>query len=177
LAVGYAEGGVIVAESNSEVMGDGVTRRRFLKMTWGAIGGIAAIEIGGILFAYLQPRLAEGEFGGVIDAGSVDDFPPASVTHIVNGRFYLTRLGDGGFLALYQRCTHLGCAVPWDQTVSMFVCPCHNSQFTDTGEVLNPPAPRPLDLFAVTFSDGRVLVDTSTPVARDSFDQSQVVYP
>jgi len=170
--MGHAGGTSVTDTPNNPV-----TRRRFLRLAWGAIGGLATIEVGGILFAYLQPRLAEGEFGGVIDAGFVDDFPPASVTHIVNGRFYLTRFTDGGFVALYQRCTHLGCAVPWDQTTSMFICPCHNSQFTDTGEVLNPPAPRPLDLFAVRFTDDHVLVDTSTPIARDVFDQSQVVYP
>ena len=85
------------------------------------------------------------------------------MTHISNGRFYLARLEDGGFLALYQRCTHLGCNVPWDQAAGAFICPCHSSQFSAEGDVLNAPAPRPLDLFAVTIEDGEVLVDTSKP--------------
>jgi cytochrome b6-f complex iron-sulfur subunit len=95
---------------------------------------------------------------------------------VPNGRFYVSRLPDGGFLALYQRCTHLGCSVPWDQVEERFVCPCHSSQFTPDGAVLNPPAPRPLDLFSVRIADGRVLVDTGKPLARQAFDLSQVVY-
>ncbi len=153
------------------------SRRDFLKFSWGALAGLVVLETGGITLGYMQPRLEAGEFGSLITAGKVDDFPPGSVTHISNGRFYLSRLTDGGFLAVYQRCTHLGCNVPWDQTANAFVCPCHNSQFTPDGMVLNPPAPRPLDLFSVTIENGEVTVDTSKPLSRQAFDASQVVYP
>lgn len=154
-----------------------VSRRSALKTAWVALGGMVALEMGGVTFAYLHPRLAEGEFGTQIRVGLVDDFPPGSVTHISNGRFYLSRLPDGGFLAIYQRCSHLGCSVPWDQSQGLFVCPCHNSQFTPDGAVLNPPAPRPLDLFPVTIADGEILVDTGTVITRQAFDPLQVVYP
>lgn len=155
---------------------ENVSRRDFLKIIWTGLGGLAALEFGGVFLAYLQPRLAEGEFGGIISAGAVDDFPLGSMTHITNGRFYLARLDDGGFMALYHRCTHLGCTVPWDQAANQFICPCHNSQFDTRGDVLNPPAPRPLDLFPVAFIDGQVLVDTGKTVSRQGFDPSQVVY-
>lgn len=154
-----------------------VKRRDFLKMSWAALGGLAALEIGGLALAYMQPRLAEGEFGSTIAAGAVDDFPPGSVTHIPNGRSYVVRLPDGGFLAVYQRCTHLGCNVPWDQTANAFICPCHSSRFDNQGALLNPPAPRPLDLFSVTIADGMVTIDTSRPIQRQDFQASQVVYP
>jgi cytochrome b6-f complex iron-sulfur subunit len=154
-----------------------IKRRDFLKTAWAALGGLALLESGALMFAYMQPRLAEGEFGGEITAGAVDSFPPNSVTHISNGRFYLSRLADGGFLAIHQRCTHLGCSVPWDQAAGQFICPCHNSQFSPEGEVLNPPAPRALDLFPVVISDGQVLVNTGSIFSRQAFEQSQVVYP
>lgn len=154
-----------------------VTRRDFLKIAWAFFGGLALVETAGVFIAYLQPRLAEGEFGSIINAGLVDDFPPNSVTHISNGRFYIVRLGDGGFLAVYHRCTHLGCTVPWDQTAQKFICPCHNSQFDQGGVVENPPAPRPLDLFAVSITDGQVSVDTGNLLQRQSFESAQVVYP
>jgi cytochrome b6-f complex iron-sulfur subunit len=153
------------------------SRRDVLKTAWIAIGGLASLEIGGLALAYMQPRLAEGEFGSVIHVGAVDEFPPGSVTHIPNGRFYLSRTHDGGFLAIYQRCTHLGCNVPWDQVAGAFICPCHNSQFTQDGDVLNPPAPRPLDLFPVTVENGQVLVDTGSTIARQKIELAQVVYP
>lgn len=151
-------------------------RRDFLKTTWAVAGAAVLLELGGAALFYMQPRLAEGEFGGLITVGKVDDFPPGSVTHIPNGRFYLSRLQDGGFLALYQRCTHLGCNVPWDQAQGTFICPCHSSAFSVEGEVLNPPAPRPLDLFRITIEDGLVKVDTSTPITRQKYDPTQVVY-
>lgn len=153
-----------------------VSRRNFLKFSWGALAGLVSLEMGALTLAYLQPRLAQGEFGSVITAGKVDDFPPGSVTHISNGRFYLSRLPDGGFLAFYQRCTHLGCNVPWDQAEGAFVCPCHNSKFTPDGAVMNPPAPRPLDLFPISIEKGEVQVDTSKPLVRQAFTPSQVVY-
>jgi cytochrome b6-f complex iron-sulfur subunit len=153
-----------------------VTRRDVLRSIWVGLGGLAALELGMVTLAYMQPRLAEGEFGNQITVGAVEDFPPGSVTHIPNGRFYLVRLDDGGFVALYQRCTHLGCNVPWDQAAQRFICPCHSSQFTLNGEVENPPAPRPLDVFLVTIQDGQIVVDTRQPIQRQEFDPSQVAY-
>jgi len=155
---------------------ENVSRRDFLSIIWKGLGGLALLEFGGVFLAYLQPRVADGEFGGILTVGAVDDFPPGSMTHITNGRFYLARFDDGGFMALYHRCTHLGCTVPWDQAANQFICPCHNSQFDTQGDVLNPPAPRPLDLFSVAIVDGQALVDTGNPITRQAFDPSQVVY-
>lgn len=154
-----------------------VSRRDFLKLAWAFFGGLAALETAGVFITYLQPRLTEGEFSSVISAGLVEDFPLNSVTYISNGRYYIVRLGDGGFMAVYHRCTHLGCTVPWDATAQKFICPCHNSQFDQQGVVENPPAPRPLDLFAVIIEDGEVKVDTGDLRERQSFETAQVVYP
>lgn len=155
---------------------ENISRRDFLGIIWKGLGGLTLLEFGGVFLAYLQPRLVDGEFGGILTVGAVDDFPPGSMTHITNGRFYLARLDDGGFMALYHRCTHLGCTVPWNQAANQFICPCHNSQFDTQGDVLNPPAPRPLDLFPVAIVDGQVLVDTGNSITREGFDPSQVVY-
>lgn len=152
-------------------------RRDFLKTALTLGGALAALEVGGVALAYLQPHPSEGEFGGSITVGPVDDFPPGSVTHIPSGRFYLTRLPDGGFLAVFQRCTHLGCTVPWDPTAGMFICPCHSSQFTPDGAVLNPPAPRPLDLFPLRIEAGQIIIETASPIQRAAFETTQVVYP
>jgi cytochrome b6-f complex iron-sulfur subunit len=152
------------------------TRRDFLKLAWLGLGTLALAETGLMSMAFFQPRLAGGEFGSIITAGAVDDFPANSVTPFNEGRFYLSRLADGGFLALYRKCTHLGCTVPWEQAENQFICPCHASAFDATGNVLNPPAPRALDLFRVIIEDRQVKVDTSTVIQRDKFDPSQVVY-
>ena len=71
--------------------GGEITRRDTLKVAWAALGGLVSLEFGGLALSYMQPRLAEGEFGSLITVGSVDDFPPGSVTHVSNGRFYLSQ--------------------------------------------------------------------------------------
>lgn len=152
------------------------SRRDFLKIAWLGLGGLALTESCLISVAFLVPRVGEGEFGGVITAGPVAEFPNNSVTPFIQGRFYLSRLADGGFLALYRKCTHLGCSVPWVASDNQFLCPCHASAFDQQGNVLNPPAPRALDLFPVTIEEGVVKVDTGTIIQRDRFDPSQVVY-
>jgi cytochrome b6-f complex iron-sulfur subunit len=99
----------------------------------------------------------------------------STVTAFPAGRFYLARLTDGGFLALGRECTHLGCTVPWSRSEGLFVCPCHASTFDITGQVLGPPATRPLDLLAVRIENGVVKVDPVQRTRRGEFRADQVV--
>lgn len=154
-----------------------LSRKDFMNITWGVVGGLAASELSFVGLRFLSPRATQGEFGGLFNLGSPDQYPAGSVTPVEAGRFYLVRLGDGGFLALYRRCTHLGCAVPYDPAAGQFVCPCHGSAFTTEGDVLNQPAPRPLDLFHLTIDDaGEIIVDTGTPLERDRTNPEYIVY-
>lgn len=70
---------------------------------------------------------------------------------------------DGSYwLALYQRCVHLGCTVPYRDDCYSFKCPCHGSHYNTNGEYLDGPAPRSLDRFAFHFEGENVIVDTGT---------------
>ncbi|MBV8695305.1 MAG: ubiquinol-cytochrome c reductase iron-sulfur subunit [Chloroflexi bacterium] len=70
---------------------------------------------------------------------------------------------DGSYwAALYQRCVHLGCTVPFRNDCSSFKCPCHGSHYNVDGEYLDGPAPRSLDRFALSFSGEDVVVDTGS---------------
>ena len=70
---------------------------------------------------------------------------------------------DGTYwVALYQRCVHLGCTVPFRNDCISFKCPCHGSHYNVDGEYLDGPAPRSLDRFAMSFSNGSVVVSTGT---------------
>jgi cytochrome b6-f complex iron-sulfur subunit len=70
---------------------------------------------------------------------------------------------DGSYwIALYQRCVHLGCTVPFRDDCVSFKCPCHGSHYNVTGEFLDGPAPRSLDRFALSFNGQDVVVDTAT---------------
>jgi cytochrome b6-f complex iron-sulfur subunit len=155
-----------------------VSRRESLGIAGRIVGLVVLAECVGVVALFLWPRKAkarEGGYGGVITAGPVDNFAPGQVTPFAKGQFYLVRLADGGFLALSRKCTHLGCTVPWDDGTKHFACPCHASSFDERGVVLSPPAPRPLDRYPVRIENGIVKVDTSTPILREAFDDSQVV--
>jgi cytochrome b6-f complex iron-sulfur subunit len=153
------------------------SRRDFINVVWTAAGVAAAGELSLVGLRFLSPRSTEGEFGGEFNLGDFNQYPAGTVTPVEAGRFYLVRLEDGGFLAVYRRCTHLGCAVPFDQASRQFICPCHGSEFTMDGEVLNQPAPRPLDLFSLTITvDGEIVVDTHHPIERDTVSPTQTSY-
>jgi len=153
-----------------------VTRRSFLSWSGIVLAMVALAEALWVLLSFLRPRSARSDAGtaNIIVAGPIDAFPPGSVTAFPQGKFYLVRLDDRGFLALDRRCTHLGCTVPWDPALGQFACPCHSSAFDLRGEVLRPPAPRPLDRFEVRIENGIVKVDTSRALRRRAFDPSQV---
>lgn len=153
-------------------------RRRFLKTLWGFLATIAFVEFiwVGLSFFKPQKKAKAASSESLFVAGIVDDFAPGSVTAFARGRFYLSRLEDGGFLALSRKCTHLGCTVPWVKEENLFKCPCHSSVFDITGEVVKSPAPRPLDLHPVIIENMVIKVETGKIIRRDSFEPSQVEY-
>ena len=151
------------------------SRRRLLKWLWGALGVVAAGELAWITGSFLRPRRRSRADGRIFVAGRMDDFEPGSVTAFPAGSFYLVRLDDGGFLALDRTCTHLGCTVPWNADEGLFACPCHASVFDITGQVLTPPAPRPLDRYPVRIENAIVKVDLRRAVRRETHQPSQVV--
>ncbi len=151
----------------------GINRREFLAIAWGAsLFGLFG-QAGVALFRFFKPRLEPGTFGSKVVAGQVDEFQSGTVNHVQKGRFYISRLEDGSFLALWHRCTHLGCTVPWRENEGQFNCPCHSSIFNTVGEVVSGPAPRPLDIFPIEIQEGQVVVDTGTPIQRDRYAPSQ----
>jgi cytochrome b6-f complex iron-sulfur subunit len=149
-------------------------RRRWLVRVWAALGSLVGLQGGWVAAEFLRPRSRPDVPDRLFTAGPVDRFAPNTVTAFPDGRFYLVRLEDGGFLALYRECTHLGCTVPWDEARGRFACPCHSSVYDIRGTVLNPPAPRPLDWLSVRVENGIVKVDVSQRHQRDAFDRSQV---
>ncbi len=108
--------------------------------------------------------------------------PVGTITYFTEQRFYLSRL-ESGFLALYRKCTHVGCVIPWrDEDPSeddlaaqgRFNCPCHGGIFDRYGLVHGGPPTRPLDIFPITIDKGELVVDTGTIIQRSGFDESQV---
>lgn len=155
------------------------TRRRFLNRLWLLLVAVGVVEFAVMLTYYFRPRKPQADpsnTDALLMAGKVADFKPASVTAYPQGKFYLVRLADGGFLALSRQCTHLGCTVPWDGDAGHFACPCHASVFDMTGSVLKSPAPRALDYFPVEIENNVIRVDTGRRIRRGQFRDDQVIY-
>src|SRR5262249_16730898 len=86
---------------------------------------------------------------------------------------------EQGYVALYQKCVHLGCRVPWCESSQWFECPCHGSKYNRVGEKKGGPAPRGLDRFVLQVSGGEVTVAPSEsalgrgpPIAPDPAGQT-----
>jgi len=167
----------------------GVTRRQFLNRSILGMTGLGLAGFGASLLAFLWPPPGGGGFGSKVKAGKLDDinayiaankapfyvpeartyinpYPAASVKAAQKSGAYADPVIAGmqeGFVALYQKCVHLGCRVPWCQSSQWFECPCHGSQYNRVGEKKGGPAPRGLDRFGLTVDGGIVTVDTSKP--------------
>ena len=154
------------------------TRRAFLRASLAVAGAGFGASIGGASLAFLWPSRGEG-FGSLVDVGSVEQVAsavrgaggtwavPQARAYVVAydpaddpGGAYADITAGAQFMALYQRCVHLGCRVPWCTSSTRFECPCHKSRYNRWGEWQEGPAPRGLDRFAMTVEDGRVIVDT-----------------
>ncbi len=154
----------------------GVSRRKFLVAGWGVAIAALVGQAGLAMANYFKPAKQTSGFGGQVIAGKPQEFKSGTVNLVQEGRYYISALEEGGYLALWWRCTHLGCTVPWVAGEKQFHCPCHGSLYNTKGEVIGGPAPRPLDLFPITLLDGNLVVDTGSPIAREKFDPSQVFH-
>jgi cytochrome b6-f complex iron-sulfur subunit len=154
-----------------------VDRRSFLRGGMLAAVGVFVAQMGGASLAFLWPNL-KGGFGSLVQAGSVSDIK-ASIAQSDQpfysgaGRFWVVPYtGDGvdtiyagltqqGLMALYQKCPHLGCRVPFCQSSRWFECPCHGSKYNEAGEYQLGPAPTGMFRFKLTIQGDTVMVDTS----------------
>jgi len=149
-----------------------MSRRDFLSYAWWGAAALLLVEGVAGSVAFLWPKLETTGFGGKVVAGTVDQFPQGTVTYVAEARCYISHVPEG-LLALYRKCTHLGCVVPWVGGEERFNCPCHGGLFDSHGLVLGGPPPRPLDLFAMTIENGNVIIDTGKAMTRSGFSESQ----
>ncbi len=164
-------------------------RRQILRGgVFASLGGFVILMLGSFL-NFFNPRHISG-FGGIVKVpGSVVPKPGEDPKKIFEGKFYLVNLKpgegghgavegskNGGLVALYQKCPHLGCTVPWrpefdfDGDKGWFRCPCHGSTYTRGGARVFGPAPRSMDTFEVTLAaDGSATINTGkiTPGGTD----------
>jgi len=151
-----------------------ISRRRFIGFAWIAAAVIVLAELVGGTLAFLWPRRKGGKSEKIFVAGNTAGFKVGEVVPFRRERAFVVRV-DGGFLALSAVCTHLHCIVNWNGALKTFECPCHGGKFNEAGAVTGGPPPRPLDLYKLQIVAGKVIVDTTSPIERKTFDPSQLV--
>jgi cytochrome b6-f complex iron-sulfur subunit len=178
-----------------------VSRRQFFNRSIVGTMLISISTFGAAAIAFLYAKSAGG-FGGKVDAGTSFSDVKAywdsnkAPYYVPEARTYLQPYPtqdvkkaeqipeyapvipgmEEGIVALYQKCVHLGCRVPWCQTSQWFECPCHGSKYSRVGEKKGGPAPRGLDHFVVTVSGAKLTIDTGVvitgaPIGTDTTGQ------
>ncbi len=179
----------------------GVTRRQFFNRGILATMALSLGAFGGAALAFIYSKSAGG-FGGKVSTGrtaasvKADLVSTKAPVYFPEARAYLqpypkedvskakgiyedqivANMEELGLLALYQKCPHLGCKVPWCQTSQWFECPCHGSKYDRVGEKRGGPAPRGMDHFAISGGTGPLVIDTSivfsgVPIGTDTTGQ------
>ncbi len=190
---------VVLAQRVIEVSPEvgGVSRRQFfnraMTATWGSFLALMGLNS----LAFMWPRLTGG-FGADIDAGPLADlskqvyasdgsvlplFIPEARAYLVpapptlSEQFAGKSVEAGGLMALFQRCVHLGCRVPWCAPSQGFECPCHGSKYNAVGEYFAGPAPRNLDRFLVVLNGSNFTIKTGTIIQTPRAPSKSVEYP
>ena len=175
----------------------GVTRRQFFnRAITASFGSFLALQ-GVFYLGFFWPKLSGG-FGADIDAGPVTDlrtqvftsdgavlpvFIPEARAYLVPAPANLSEQFEGlnvaaeGLMALFQRCVHLGCRVPWCAPSQGFECPCHGSKYNVIGEYFGGPAPRNLDRFQVEIRGNNFVIRTGSIIQSPRAPELTVEYP
>jgi menaquinol-cytochrome c reductase iron-sulfur subunit len=148
--------------------GETITRRRFMTGTAHSAGAIAAASftlpaLGFAVGPIFKSAPEHWEKVGTLDQFGELNYVPVVIT-LVPG------IGSAGkstayvrkknpaidtdvydrstpYIAISDRCVHLGCPVRWVDASERFVCPCHGGVYDLLGRRVSGPPVRPLDRF------------------------------
>ncbi len=148
--------------------GSSLDRREFFtKLGLGSLG-VAAVGTLAFYYQYLSPNVLF-EPSPIVNSGKPENYPLGSVTLDVNSAIYLIHIAEGYF-SLSAICTHLGCMTAWKPEENMIACPCHGSRFSEEGQKMAGPAPKPLPWLKTWISDdGDLMVDRSVTIPQLQF--------
>lgn len=165
-----------------------VARRSFLRASSFAGLMLFVGSLTAAFLAFFNKRDPQGFGAPVTVIPSRVPAAGAEPTRISEGKFWLVNLrgnegdvlatgGTGGLLALYWKCPHLGCSVPWRADFAgaqvnfpgingWFRCPCHGSTYSKAGVRVFGPAPRSMDTFPITKNgDGSLTINTGAIIS------------
>ena len=112
-----------------------------------ALPTINGTSASGVVSVTIDPASPLGTVGG------------AALVQASNASFLVSRTAQSSFTALTAICTHEGCTITGFQS-PRYVCPCHGSQYSTTGGVLNGPATQALRQFTTQFANNVLTINT-----------------
>ncbi len=159
--------------------GETITRRRFMTGTAHTAGAVAAASfalpaLGFALGPIFERNTIRWETVGTVDQFTDNNYVPTVLT-VTPG------IGEAGkttvymrkhnpeidtdvydantpYVAISDRCVHLGCPVRWVSAAERFICPCHGGVYDLLGKPVAGPPVRPLDRFYTRVSGENVEV-------------------
>ena len=158
--------------AHEEFAHEDVSRRKFqLAVIYGlsAVMGLA-LSIPAAIYLLLPPRSKKEDQW--VEVTDVTRLPAGHPEELVFRRnrvdewkvssektsAWVIKKSESEVIAFAPSCTHLGCAFRYEEQKKTFLCPCHTSNFDLEGNVIDGPAPRPLDRYLVRIQGGKVLL-------------------
>ena len=121
-----------------------------------ALAGCSAVSSAGVKAGGLSTASAGGS--AAREVAKLADIPVGgSISASLDGKpILVSQPTEGSVVAFSAICTHQGCVVK--PVGGEFDCPCHQSRFDGaTGQVIDGPAPSPLEKVQVRVAGGAVL--------------------
>ena len=148
--------------------GETVTRRRFMVVGANTAGAIATAgfvlpALGFALAPVFKSKAWHWETVGTVDQFNMFNYVPVVLTleptiaEAGKTTVYVRKFNPAidtdrydraaKFIAITDRCAHLGCPVRWVDAAERFICPCHGGVYDLLGRPVSGPPVRPLDRF------------------------------
>jgi nitrite reductase/ring-hydroxylating ferredoxin subunit len=135
--------------------------------TLSSLGLAIPLTVGAALVALVLITLGSNMYDAPdrVSAGTVDEFSYRAPRQFADDEFWITMVGDGEFVAVYDRDPVSGCALVWGPKhefageTGWFRDPCTGSTYDLTGGCFDGPCEIGLNRMGVTVEGDELIVD------------------
>ena len=163
-----------------------MTRRKVFTLGGQALGGLAIAVPGLAVLGFSAAPILETPAERWQSVGPLEDFGPQTYTQTVITE--VDGIGEAGkqtvyvrqgnpevfdgedaaeYVAVSNRCAHLGCPVRFVKAAGNFICPCHGGVYDFEGKVVGGPPVRPLDRFQTRVTGNQLELGPRFSVTSD----------
>ncbi|UJA22052.1 Rieske (2Fe-2S) protein [Thermoleophilia bacterium SCSIO 60948] len=163
-----------------------MTRRKVFALGGQALGGLAIAIPGLAVLGFSAAPIFETPEERWQSVGPLEDYGPDTYTQTVITE--VDGIGEAGkqtvyvrqgnpeifdgesadeYVAVSNRCAHLGCPVRFVKAAGNFICPCHGGVYDFEGKVVGGPPVRPLDRFQTRVNGDQLEVGPRFSVTSD----------